>query len=454
MGPAQLSRRNASANRGRYAMGFLAVGIATAFITAGSTIVGALQSQLLVAGADAGGASAGLRVLLGAFGLVVTVAAGFVIANAFATIVADRVRELALLRTIGMRRRQVFATVLIEGLLIGLAGTLAGLVAGSGFGAGLVALLVADASPALPSLSGLVAALVVGLAVTTVAVALPARAATRVAPVAALSQSRESTGRALGAFRVTMGTAALLAGVGLALAPTGESGGSFAVMVFTAGALISFVGMALLAPLAVPGLGRLGSLSASLPPTVRLAVSNLDRAPRRVANTVIAVILGMTLATGVLVVLGSVIAAAQNQGYADGSYGAYALALGLTGFTLIVSLVGVLNTIVLSVRERQHELTLLRAVGMTVGDIRRTVMVEGVVLAVVGVLLGIAFGYLGAAVLLSRLADALAVNAPWTLVGVVAMLSLGLVAFGSRRATRLSAARNNSIASNLSVSVQ
>ncbi len=428
-----LSLRNASANRGRYSLGFLAVAIATAFIMAGSVLISALENQLRADGADNSGLSAGLFVLLGTFGIVVAVAAGFVIANAFQTIIAARTKELALLRTVGMRRRQVFRTVLAEGLIIGLAGSLTGLLVGFLTGNAVVLFALPEAGLSFPGPASTVTALLVGVGVTLTSVGLPARAATRVPPMAALSASQTMVGQSVGRVRAVGGVVVLAAGVVLGLTPATAG---IAVLVFTAGALISFAGMALLAPLAVPGFARVGRLFGDLGPVLALAVGNLDRARRRVANTVVAVVLGMTLVTGVLVVLGSAEAAARAEGYAQDSTGSYALALGLTGVTLLVSLVGVLNTVVLGVRERGRELVLLRAVGMTAQEVRRTVTVEGLMLGIAGVLLGVAFGYLGASILLGRLDEAMTVAAPWTLIGGVAALSLAVVAMGSHRATR------------------
>ena len=429
-----LSLRNASANRGRYSLGFLAVAIATAFIMAGSVLISALENQLRADGADNSGLSAGLFVLLGTFGIVVAVAAGFVIANAFQTIIAARTKELALLRTVGMRRRQVFRTVLAEGLIIGLAGSLTGLLVGFLTGNAVVLFALPEAGLSFPGPASTVTALLVGVGVTLTSVGLPARAATRVPPMAALSASQTMVGQSVGRVRAVGGVVVLAAGVVLGLTPATAG---IAVLVFTAGALISFAGMALLAPLAVPGFARVGRLFGDLRPCAgpgrrqprprpqacgqhrrrgRPRDDPGDRRARRPRQRRDA--------------------AARAEGYAQDSAGSYALALGLTGVTLLVSLVGVLNTVVLGVRERGRELVLLRAVGMTAQEVRRTVTVEGLMLGIAGVLLGVAFGYLGASILLGRLDEAMTVAAPWTLIGGVAALSLAVVAMGSHRATR------------------
>ena len=64
----------------------------------------------------------------------------------------------------------------------------------------------------------------------------------------------------------------------------------------------------------------------------------------------------------------------------------------LLGLSVIVSLFGVINTLVLSVFERTRELGMLRAIGMTRRQIRRMIRHESVVTALIGAALGIAVG--------------------------------------------------------------
>jgi putative ABC transport system permease protein len=137
------------------------------------TIVGILRTVLL--------AFAGVALLVGAF----------TIFNALSIAIAQRTRELGLLRMVGASRRQVRRGVLLEALAIGLGASAVGLAAGLLLASGLEGLFGAmDLSLPIAglSLSGgtVVAALLVGTGVTLVAAMLPARRATRVAPVAAL----------------------------------------------------------------------------------------------------------------------------------------------------------------------------------------------------------------------------------------------------------------------------
>ena len=102
--------------------------------------------------------------------------------------------------------------------------------------------------------------------------------------------------------------------------------------------------------------------------------------------------------------------------------------LDATGSAYLVGLIGVVNTVVLSVRERVRELALLRAVGMTTGEVRRTVTLEGALVGFVGVGVGAVLGITGAVVLLARLGGEISVAPPWTILGVAVFGTLAIVA--------------------------
>ena len=426
-----LSLRGASAHRGRYVLGAIAVGVAVAFITGGLVLIRALEAQMRVAGADDAGTSAGLFLLLSAFGLVVVVAAGFVIANSFSATVAARFSELALLRAVGMRRRQVYASVMLEGGLVGAVGTVVGLFTGTLAAWAVSLVTMPDGSlPALQPSTAL-PALGVGLLVTMMSALLPAWQATRVRPVAALSAGPTLSGQPLPRGRAVAGT--VLLGVGILAAAVPLGGGPADILVFTVGALVGFVGLAMLAPAAMPALGG-GASRASGSAVAKLAIGNLVRSQRRTANASMAVVLGVTLFTGVMVVLHSVLEASRRAGYEPEGVGStFALASALAGFTIVVALLGVINTIVLSVRERASELALLRTVGMTAREVRRSVTIEGTAIASLGVGAGLMLGLAGAWLLIGRLQDdALVAMPPWQLLAAMAAAVLVIVVMSSR----------------------
>ena len=77
----------------------------------------------------------------------------------------------------------------------------------------------------------------------------------------------------------------------------------------------------------------------------------------------------------------------------------------LLGLSVIVSLFGVINTLVLSVFERTRELGMLRAIGMTRRQVRRMIRHESIVTALIGAALGIGVGMFLAAVTTTALLE-------------------------------------------------
>ncbi|MYH00667.1 MAG: FtsX-like permease family protein [Acidimicrobiaceae bacterium] len=112
-------------------------------------------------------------------------------------------------------------------------------------------------------------------------------------------------------------------------------------------------------------------------------------------------------------------------------------------FALVVALVGIVNTLTLSVFERTHEIGLLRAVGMTRRQLRRVIRWEAATIAlygaIIGVALGLAFGVALAVAIPNEIIDRVSVPA-WQMVGlVVVAVVFGLLAavFPSYRAGRM-----------------
>jgi len=114
----------------------------------------------------------------------------------------------------------------------------------------------------------------------------------------------------------------------------------------------------------------------------------------------------------------------------------------LLGLSVIISLFGVVNTLVLSVFERTRELGMLRAVGMTRRQVRRMIRYESITTALIGGVLGILVGTFLAVLTTQALSDQGVVLAiPWGTIGVlvVATIVAGILAamFPARRASRL-----------------
>jgi putative ABC transport system permease protein len=247
------------------------------------------------------------------FAFVALFVAALVIYNTFNILIAQRMRELALLRCVGATRAQVFRGVLLESSIVALGASIVGVLGGIGLGAGAARIFAADAGPLVLSPVSFVIGLVVGLAVTVGSALLPARAATRVPPVAALRQPTESVKGWAGVARIVIGSLFAVSGLavgGFALAS--EPGMGPLVMVLVAGALI-FLGVIAFSPLIVLVATRLIGWGPArlLGVPGRLAGDNARRNPRRTAITMIALTVGVTLMTMFSVALASMQATAD-----------------------------------------------------------------------------------------------------------------------------------------------
>ncbi len=250
---------------------------------------------------------------------------GFIIANTFQMIVRQRQREFAMLRAIGASPGQVFASILVQAAVVGLLGSAAGVGAGVALVAGLRVVLARmgqELSGDIPLDASTVAiSLSVGLVVSLVAAAVPARRAALTPPVEAMRDDvvvadRASRLRAaLGAVLVLVGAAAVVAAVVADL----DSGGS----VLGAGAAGIVLGVLLLAPTMVPAALRVlaAPVVAALRPLGGLARGNVTRNPRRTASTAGALMIGMALVGAVSVLAASAAESTrsivQNESTAD-----------------------------------------------------------------------------------------------------------------------------------------
>ncbi|MYU20880.1 ABC transporter permease [Streptomyces sp. SID8352] len=234
----------------------------------------------------------------------------FIIANTFTMLVAQRTRELALMRAVGASRGQVTRSVLIEAFVVGAVAAVAGLAAGVGIGAGLRSLVGSlggnlPDGPLVVSPGTVAAALVVGVLVTMLAAWLPGRRAAKIPPVAAMNSVHAAATTKSLVLRNTLGALFSAAGVAVVLAATTMKG-SDGQAPMGLGAVLLIIGVFILTPL----LSR--PLIAAAAPLLRvfgiagkLARQNSVRNPRRTAATASALMIGLTLITGMTVMAGS-----------------------------------------------------------------------------------------------------------------------------------------------------
>ena len=252
--------------------------------------------------------SAAVRDAMGVFTTVLLVFAGisvlvgsFVIWNTFNVLVAQRRREVALLRAVGATRGQVLRGVLLEATLIGLFSAGLGLVFGVALAAGIRSLLkligveMPTTSPAVETRT-IVACLLVGVLVTLAAAIAPAWAATRVAPMEALRDSTP-TRYAVGRSRALGGWSLLAAGsTGLvACAVVGNQ--RWWTLLAT---VVTFAGLVIAGPMLARATARIAD-HGRRGGGWRLAARNIGRNSRRAAATALALTIGLTVVVAVAV---------------------------------------------------------------------------------------------------------------------------------------------------------
>jgi putative ABC transport system permease protein len=236
-----------------------------------------------------------------AFAFVALLVGSFIIVNTFSIILAQRARELALLRCVGASRRQVLGVVLGEASVVGLVASVVGLGAGVLIAIGLKAVFVVIGAdmPMTRLVIGartVLVALAVGLLVTLLAALLPAVRASRVPPVTALQEQAGYAVPRLRRWRVVTGAVLALIGVAVLLLGVFAKAGNRLLNV-AGGAVLIFLGVGLLTALVARPLARLlgWPFAHWTGQAGKLARDNAMRAPRRTASTASALMIGLAL---------------------------------------------------------------------------------------------------------------------------------------------------------------
>ena len=293
----------------------------------------------------AGGHDLLTQVLVG-FAAVALFTCMIVVANTFTILLAQRQRQLALLRCVGAGRGQIVRSVLAEAVILGALASLAGLVLAVGLGElGVFAAdrYLADVLPVdglVVSPVALLAPFGVGIVLTVLAALLPAVRATRTSPLAALRPETPPTGR-VRVVRVVLGVLGVGAGVGLL--GWGVSQGDLTGGI--AGGFLSFAGVLALGPVLVPLLvGAVRGLArVSVGAPGALAVENARRNPRRAAATTSALLIGVTLIT--MMTVGATIARTVSDEEISGQVPVDAVVSSATGEGVTAAQVERLRTV-------------------------------------------------------------------------------------------------------------
>lgn len=246
---------------------------------------------------------------------------GFIIFNTFTILIAQRTRELGLLRAMGASSGQIVGSVLAEAVIMGLIASVIGFAAGVGLGRVLLWALPGFGVP-VPSRAlvvldrTIVASAVVGVGVTALAAVFPAIRAARTPPIAAIGDLRITT-----KFRSTIGrivTGVIVTGAGIGIGAYGIWGPrpldqSVALTFF--GGFVIFVGIVVLGPLVARGLAAV--VGRPLPTvfgvTGTLARGNAMRNPKRTTVTAAALVVGLALVALVSIFGASLKASARTS---------------------------------------------------------------------------------------------------------------------------------------------
>jgi len=241
------------------------------------------------------------NIILLVFAGVAVFVGAFIIANTFSIIVAQRTRELALLRAVGATGAQVTWMILLETLVVAIIASIIGIAAGAGFALGLKGLLAALGIE-LPA-TGLVfkprtfiVGMGVGVIVTTLSALLPAWTASKVPPVAAMRDVEQTDD--LGARRLIGG--GVVTGLGLLFILLGLFSNIWNELAFIGvGALIMFLGVAVLSPFVAERMAHIIGFPARrmFGMTGKLGRENAARRPVRTAATAGALMIGLALVT-------------------------------------------------------------------------------------------------------------------------------------------------------------
>ncbi|MEV0491664.1 ABC transporter permease [Streptomyces atratus] len=244
----------------------------------------------------------------------------FLIVNTFSMLVAQRTREIGLMRAIGSSRKQVNRSVLIEALFLGFVGSILGVGAGIGVAVGLMKLMnsmgmklstedltIAWATPVL--------GLALGIIVTVLAAYIPARRAGKISPMAALRDAGTPADGRAGRVRALIGLVLTLAG-GAALYVSAQADkASDGSLFLGVGVVLTLIGFIVIGPLLAGFVVRVLStvVLRMFGPVGRMAERNALRNPRRTGATGAALMIGLALVACLSVVGSSMVASATEE---------------------------------------------------------------------------------------------------------------------------------------------
>jgi putative ABC transport system permease protein len=418
-----------------------------------------MTSAFLATAADNSGS--GVAVVLGVvstvFVLIAVYVSAVVITNGVGTVLAGRLGQIALLRLLGARGRSLRRAVVRTTTLAGVTGALVGVLAGTVAADVFLAVLVGRGT--LPHAAYPLVSPLLGLPVLTLALASAAagwagsRGVLTISPAAAMSDvtvtatstHRTSTMRVVLATLLMVGGAAMLAAAAL----LGEARTPAGFLVAFVGSATSGTGLLVGARFVIPGLVAAVSRALGHGPVSRVAGRNAVKDPLRTTRSTMGLVIGVTLVTtfasGLRALQVSVdswvgLSAGQREQTRTLLSTTTTVMIAIVVISSIISAVGFVSTMSLTVIQRRHEIGLLRALGLTRRQVARMITLEAAALsgtaAAFGIALGVVYGSIGAQALVGSLTTGFVWGLPWKVLAVITAASMLLVLASARPPAR------------------
>lgn len=244
----------------------------------------------------------------------------FLIVNTFSMLVAQRTREIGLMRAIGSSRKQVNRSVLLEAVLLGIVGSVLGVAAGVGLAVGLMKVMGAigmelSTGDLTVAWTTPVVGLALGIIVTVLAAYVPARRAGKVSPMAALRDAGTPADAKSGWIRAGIGLVLTGGGAAALWVTTQADKASDGSLYLGLGVVLTLIGFIVIGPLLAGIVVRALSVVVLrfFGPVGRLAERNALRNPRRTGATGAALMIGLALVACLSVVGSSMVASATEE---------------------------------------------------------------------------------------------------------------------------------------------
>jgi putative ABC transport system permease protein len=418
-----------------------------------------MTSAILSATSDesGNGMAAILDVVATVFIGIAVYVATIVVVNAVDTVLAGRLSQIALLRLLGARGKSLRSAVVRGATLTGVVGAMTGVVVGTIATDVFRAVLVSRGT--LPESDYPLASTLLVLPLVFMAPAcalagwIGSRRILRVSPAAALSDStvaapltrRTSVVRAVLAL-LMIGGGALLLVVAMVL---GEGSRLVGFLVAFAGSVTAGTGLLVGARFVIPALVRVVGRLLGAGPVARVAARNAVLDPLRTTRSTMGLVVGVTLVTtfasGLRALQQSVdswegLTAAEAVHAHQVLSTTTAIMVAIVVISSVISAVGFVSTMSLTVIQRRREIGLLRTLGLTQHQVRRMITLEAAALSgtavAFGIALGLVFGSVGAQSLVGSQTDGFVWGLPWGILAVIAVGGLLLVLVSARPPAR------------------